>query len=330
MTEGLRRRAVFGLAFSAVLAPALAANAAGEPTKVLRLGMIVPSRPLPGTRAFEEQLGEFGYEEGRNLQLDFLQLFGSDIGHVPEMAAELVGRGVDAILAGGPELALKSVMAATRTVPIVMVAIDYDPLAGGYIASLARPGGNVTGVFFQQVELTAKRLELLAETVPGLARVVVMWDRITRDQFETARAAARSLKIPADGIECADPPYDYERALSGVDGARRDVLLQTSSPFFMADRQRLAELALDHRLPSMFAFREWADVGGLMSYGPSLTGMYRLAARYVDRIARGAKPTDLPVEQPTRFELVVNMKSAAALGLTIPPSILARADEVIE
>jgi len=122
-------------------------------------------------------------------------------------------------------------MAATRTVPIVMVAIDYDPLAGGYIASLARPGGNVTGVFFQQVELTAKRLELLAETVPGLARVVVMWDRITRDQFETARAAARSLKILADGIECADPPYDYERTLGGVDGARRDVLLQTSSLF---------------------------------------------------------------------------------------------------
>jgi len=330
MTARLQRRAVLGVAASAALAPWLTAEAADEATKVLRLGMIVPSRPLPGTRAFEEQLREFGYEEGRNLQLDFLQLFGSDIGHVPEMAAELVGRGVDAILAGGPELALKSAMGVSRSVPIVMVAIDYDPLAGGYVASLGRPGGNVTGVFFQQVELTAKRLQLLAETVPGLARVVILWDRITQDQFETARTAARSLKILADGIECTNPPYDYERTLSGVDGARRDVLLQTSSPSFMADRQRVAAVALDHRLPSMFAFREWADVDGLMSYGPSLTGMYRLAADYVDRIAKGAKPEDLPVQQPTKFELVVNLKTAKSLGLTIPQTILARADEVIE
>jgi len=330
MTARPQRRSVLGFTVCTALMSWLTAEAAGEATKVLRLGMIVPSRPLPGTRAFEAQLREFGYEEGRNLQLDFLQLSGSDIGRVPELAAELVGRGVDAILAGGPELALKSVMSASRTVPIVMVAIDYDPLVGGYIASLGRPGGNVTGVFFQQIELTAKRLQLLAETVPELARVVILWDRITRDQFDSARAAARSLKILADGIECTNPPYDYERALSGVDGERRDVLLQTSSPFFMADRQRVAAVALDHRLPSMFAFREWADVDGLMSYGPSLTGMYRLAADYVDRIAKGAKPEDLPVQQPTKFELVVNLKTAGALGLTVPPSILARADEVIE
>src|SRR5262249_47470182 len=132
------------------------------------------------------------------------------------------------------------------------------------------------------------------------------------------------------GIECTNPPYDYERMLSGVDGAHRDVLLQTSSPFFMVDRQRVVAVALDHRLPSMFAFREWADVGGLISYGPSLPGMYRLAADYVNRIARGAKPADLPVQQPTTFELVVNLKTAKELGLSVPPSILARADELIE
>ena len=326
----MKRRKVFALLAGAAVSPSIPARAVGEPTKVFRLGMIVPSRPLPGTRAFEERLREFGYEEGRNLQLDFLQLSDSDTGRVSELAAELVGQGVDAILAGGPELALKSAMGVSRSVPIVMVAIDYDPLAGGYVASLGRPGGNVTGVFFQQVEPTAKRLQLLAETVPGLARVVILWDRITEDQFETARTAARSLKILADGIECTNPPYDYERTLSGVDGARRDVLLQTSSPSFMADRQRVAAVALDHRLPSMFAFREWADVDGLMSYGPSLTGMYRLAADYVDRIAKGAKPEDLPVQQPTKFELVINLKTATALGLTIPPAILARADEVIE
>ena len=163
-----------------------------------------------------------------------------------------------------------------------------------------------------------------------MARVVILWDRITRDQFETARAAAGSLQIVAEGIECINPPYDYDRMLSGVYGARRDVLLPTSSPFFMADRRRVAAVALDHRLPSMFAFREWTDVDGLTSYGPSLTGMYRLAADYVDRIARGAKPADLPVQQPIKFDLVVNLKTAAALGLTVPPSILARADEVIE
>jgi len=158
----VKRRKLLALLAGAASSPPLAARAAGEPGKVFRLGMIVPSRPLPGTRAFEEQLREFGYEEGRNLQLDILQLSGSDIGRAPELASELVGRGVHAILAGGPEPALKSAMAASRTVPIVMVAIDYDPLAGGYIASLGRPGGNVTGAFFQQVELTAKRLQLLA------------------------------------------------------------------------------------------------------------------------------------------------------------------------
>ena len=330
MSEPLQRRSIFGFAFGAALQPWLAAEAADEPTRQFHLGMIVPSRLLPGIPAFEQQLRELGYEESRNLRLDFLQLSGTEISRVRETAAQLVGRGVDVILAGGPEIALQSALTATRTVPIVMVAIDYDPLAGGYIASLARPGGNVTGVFFQQVELTAKRFQLLAEAVPGLARIVVLWDRVTADQYEAARETARSLKISVKGIECAGPPYDYDRVLDGVDGVHRQVLLATSSPFFMADRRRLTAAALDSRLPSMFAFREWVDAGGLMSYGPSLTGMYRLAANYVDRVVHGAKPSDLPVEQPTKFELVINLKAAKSLGLTIPPLMLARADEVIE
>ena len=207
---------------------------------------------------------------------------------------------------------------------------DYDPLAGGYVANLARPGGNVTGVFLQQVELTPKRLEFLTETVPELARVVALWDRISADQYEVAKEAARSLKIRLDGIECTGPPYDYERVLAGVDGARRDVLLQLNSGLFFRDGKRLPVVAINHRLPSMFPFRQWVDEGGLMSYSASLTDMSGLAAGYVDRIAKGAKPEDLPVQQPTRFELVVNLKTAAALGLAIPPTILARADEVIE
>jgi putative ABC transport system substrate-binding protein len=314
----------------AAMSPPFAAKAAGEPEKAFRLGVLQATPPGPGYRAFVEQLRVLGYEEGRNLQIDYVQLDSTDLDRSLTMTAELVGRGVDAIRAGGPEFALKTAVAATKTVPIVMVATDYDPLARGYVASLARPGGNVTGVFLQQIELTPKRLEVLTQTVPDLARVVVLWDRISADQFEAAREAARSLKIQLDGIECADPPYDYDRVLAGVDGGHRDVLLLMTSPLFMEDRQRLAVVARDHRLPSMFAVRQWVDAGGLMSYGVSLTGMNRLAADYVDRIARGAKPADLPVQQPTRFELVVNLKTAKSLGLTIPPSILLLADEVIE
>jgi putative ABC transport system substrate-binding protein len=304
--------------------------AAGEPAKVFRLGILSLGPPGPGIRALEQRLQTLGWEEGRNLRIDYVQLDQTDADRSLAMAAELVGRGVDTIYATGPELAVKSAVTATRTLPVVMVANDYDPVARGYVANLARPGGNVTGVFLQQIELTPKRLEFLTQTVPDLARVVVLWDRFSADQFEAAREAARSLKIPLDGLECTDPPYDYERALAGVEGGHRDALLQMASPVFFVDRQRLVAVALDHRLPSMFAFRQWVDEGGLMSYGASLTGMNRLAADYVDRIAKGAKPADLPVQQPTKFELIVNLKTAKALGQTVPPTILARADEVIE
>jgi len=326
----VKRRKVLALLAAAAVSPHLAAKGAGEPAKVFRLGMLSFTPPGPGIRALERRLQTLGWEEGRNLQIDFVQLDDTDVDRSFAMAAELVGRGVDAIFAGGPELAVKSAVTATRTVPVVMIANDYDPVARGYVASLARPGGNVTGVFLQQIELTPKQLEFLTEAVPDMARVVVLWDRFSADQFEAAREAARSLRIPLDGIECTDPPYDYERALAGVEGGHRDALLLITSPVFFVDRQRLAAVALDHRLPSVFAFRQWVDEGGLMSYGASLTDMGRLAADYVDRIAKGAKPSDLPVQQPTRFELVVNLKTAAMLGLTIPPAMLARADEVVE
>jgi putative ABC transport system substrate-binding protein len=174
--------------------------------KVFRLGVLQSTPPGPGYRAFVEQLRVLGYEEGRNLQIDYVQLDSTDSDRSLAMTAELVGRGVDAIRAGGTEFVLKTAVAATKTVPIVMVATDYDPLARGYVASLARPGGNVTGVFMQQIELTPKRLEFLTQVVPELARVTVLWDRFSADQFEAAREAARYLKIPLDGMECTDPP----------------------------------------------------------------------------------------------------------------------------
>jgi putative ABC transport system substrate-binding protein len=312
------------------MSPPFALAVAGERAKVFRLGVLTPTGPGPGVHAFVEQLRVLGWEEGRNLQIDYLQLDNAGPDRFRAMTAALVDRGVDLIRASGTEIVLKTAVAVTSTVPIVMVATDYDPLALGYIASLARPGGNVTGVFMQQIELTPKRLELLTQTVTDLARVVVLWDRYSPDQFKAAREAAHSLRIPLDGIECTDPPYDYERLLADVVGGHRDVLLLMTSPVFIQDRQHISAVALGQRLPSMFPFRQWVDAGGLMSYGASLTGMNRLAADYVDRIAKGAKPGDLPVQQPVKFELIVNLKTAKALGLTVPPSILARADEVIE
>jgi len=181
--------------------PPFLATAAGDPAKFLRLGIIAPLPPGPGIQVFVEQLRVLGWEEGRNLHIEFVQVDSTDTDRALAMAAELVDRGVDVIYAGGPEVVLKSAVAATQTVPIVMLAIDYDPIAHGYVASLARPGGNVTGVSWQQIELTGKRLDILSQTVPGLARFVVLWDAISADQFEAAQGAARSLKISLDGIE---------------------------------------------------------------------------------------------------------------------------------
>jgi putative ABC transport system substrate-binding protein len=325
-----RRRGFLALLVWATMSLPAAVEAADEPAKVFRLGVLLPAPPAPPYRAFVEQLRMLGYEEGRNLQIDSVVLGSADAERSLAMAAQLVGRGVDAIYAIGPEAVLSAAATATRTVPIVILAVDYDPIALGYVGSLARPGGNVTGVFFQQIELTAKRLEFLTLTVPNLARVVVLWDRFSTDQFAAAQDAAHTLKIRLDGVECANPPYDYERALAGVDGAHQDVLLEATSPLFFQDQEGFSAVALAHRLPSIFPFRQFVEAGGLMSYGPSLIGMHRLAADYVDRIGKGAKPADLPVQQPTKFELVVNLGTGKALSLAVPPTILARADEVIE
>ena len=211
-----------------------------------------------------------------------------------------------------------------------MVAIDYDPLTKGYIASLARPGGNITGVFLQQIELTPKRLEILKEAVPDMRRVALPWDRVSTDQYEAAGKTAEVIGVPTISLNCREAPYDYEHVLAEAGIGPGDGMMVMSAPDFFVDREQLAIQVLRRRIPAIFTSREWVDAGGLMSYGSSSTGMCRLAARYVDKIFKGVKPADLPVEQPTRFELVINFKTARALGLTIPPMILARADEVIE
>jgi len=315
-------------------AMAIASRAAAEEAPTRRIFFIAGAgaRSGPNIATFEDELRQLGYSDGRNIAIDYL-LRSVDL--TPEALTEAItaqiARGAQVIIAYGPERTLKAAVAATRDVPIVMAAVDYDPLAKGYITSLARPGGNITGVFFEQIELAAKRLDLFKEAVPDLRRAVMLWDKVSADQYEAVHEAATTLDVPTVSLEFHVVPYDYERALAEAGVGPGDGLMVMTSPIFtVADRERLAALALHHRLPSMFVFRESVEAGGLMSYGATGSEMYRLVARYVGRILKGAKPADLPVQQPTTFELVVNLKTANALGLTVPPSILARATEVIE
>jgi len=278
---------------------------------------------------FLQRLNELGYKRGRNLQFEFIQV--GDRSQYGRAYRELVARKVDILAAGGPEFALKAAVAATRKLPIVMIASDYDPLQRGYVASLSRPGGNVTGVFFQQITLTKKRLQLMREAFPDVGAATVFWDRISADQWNGAQNAARTLGYAIHGVELRGRPYDYERAFAGVPAKYRGALMVLASPVFSLPRRRvLTEFALKHRIPAMFHVSFYPAEGGLMSYGVSFTQLFRRAADYVDKIARGAKPANLPVEQPSKFELVINLKTAAALGVRIPPSFLLRADRVIE
>jgi putative tryptophan/tyrosine transport system substrate-binding protein len=329
----MRRRKFITLLGGAAVVPLLcppASNAQGL-SRLLRVGLVLSFSPRTAVPfvALERRLRELGYVEGQNLAIEFILLNGQ-VERYGEAMQELVRRKVDVIIAFGPELALKGAIAATDTQPIVMAAIDYDPLVLGYVASLARPGGHITGVFLQQIELAVKRIQLMKDAFPDLQAATMFWDGQSAEQWQATQKVAPTLGLQLSGSELRERPYDYERALAEAPPDHRRILLVANSPAFFNDRQRLADFTLQHRMPSIFAWREWVAAGALMSYGPSFTGVARLVADYVDRIAKGAKPADLPVEQPTKFELVVNLKTAAALGLTIPPTLLARADELIE
>jgi putative ABC transport system substrate-binding protein len=322
----LRRREFITLLGSATAFPmSVRAQSAG----MLRVGMVGGQpRSSPLYAAFLQRLAELGYQEGRNFSFEFIQAAN------PEEYAhgnrELITRNVGILVASGTEVALKAALAVTNTLPIVMTAIDYDPVALGYVTSLARPAGNVTGISFRQIELTTKRLQVVTEAFPDLRAATVFWDQASADQWRTAQSAAPPLGLQLFGSEFREQPYDYEQALAQAPSDHRGWLFVTTSPFFFRDRELLGQFTLRHRIPSVFAFREWVDAGGLLSYGPSITGMYRRAAEYVDRIARGAKPSDLPVEQSTKFEFVLNLKAAKAIGIATPTALLLRADEVIE
>jgi len=325
------RRWFLGTMGGAVAGSAIGAAAVGhaqEAAKTLRVATAnAQPRTAPQWMSFVQRMADLGYREGRNFTFDYVQ--------VPDATAwdgayrEAVARKPDIVLGAGPESSLKAALAAAHGLPVVMLAVDYDPLAKGYVRSLSRPGENVTGIYFQSIELLGKRLELVKQAVPNITTMVVFWDKSSADHWAAVGPVARRFGLELKGIEFRDRPYDYERALVEAGGAG-NLLYAGGSPFFFLDRTLLAGIAIRHRMVVISEVRELAAAGNLMSYGPSLTAMFARAATYVDRIARGAKPGDLPVEQPTQFEFVVNLGTARALGIDMPQLLLARADEIIE
>jgi len=321
------------IALTLVLLGAPAGAGAQQTTAVARIGFLATG----GTRAettepFQRGLRELGYVEGRNVVTEYRSADGK-ADRLPALAAELVALKVDVLVAAGQSAALAA-RQATKTIPIVLPTAE-DPLTNGLVASLARPGGNITGLALLSPELIGKSLEQLKEVVPWAGRVAVLWhpgatpERGERDMLKDAEFVARDLGIQLRVVKALGPD-DFLRAFTVTKRVQADALTVLSSPLFVAERRRIADLAKKNRLPTAFASRAYVEAGGLVSYGPNLAEMLRRSATYVDKILKGAKPGDLPVEQPTTFELVVNLKTAKALGLTIPASMLSRADRVIE
>jgi putative ABC transport system substrate-binding protein len=288
---------------------------------------VASSTPL--AEAFRQGLREHGYVEGQNIAFEYRYAAGR-ADRLPALAAELVRLKVDVIVTESNVAALAA-KHATQTIPIVM-AIAGDPVKAGVVNSLARPGGNVTGLTLIHPELSGKRLQLLKEAVPKIALVAVIWnptDPAAADFLRETEAAARSLGLKIHAIE-ARAPAELDAAFKAVADARPSAFFTIPHSMFQDNKTRIFEFATKSRLPGVFPNRVFTEAGGLMSYGPNLAANFRRAAVFVDKILKGAKPADLPIEQPTKFELVINLKTAKALGLTIPPSVLARADQVIE
>jgi len=316
-----------------VVAAAGARVDAQQTPRVAKIGFLSTTTRVaigPLFDAFRQGLRERGYVEGKTVVIE-LRVAEGRVERIPELARELVALKMDVIVAT-IDPAIAAAKRETRTIPIVMTN-SSDPAGTGFVTSLAHPGGNLTGLSSLSPELNGKRLELLKEAIPGLSRVALVWNPDSRGNlvdYKEAEGAARSQRLELQSVELSRVE-DFDRAFAAVTSERAQALLFAASngvAFF--NRDRIASFALTNRLPSIYAQREYVDAGGLMSYGPSTTEQYRRAAVYVDKILKGAKPADLPVEQPTRFELVVNLKTARGLGMTIPQSILRRADDVIQ
>ena len=326
-----RRRLVLALMAGALTAPF--ASFAQQPTKNARIGFLAPTSPqVLSTRlqAFRDGLRELGYVEGKNLQLEVRWGEGK-LERLATLADELVQAKVDVIVAATSP-SVVAARQATQTLPIVM-PVSSDPVGDGLVASLARPGGNITGLSLMAPELGQKRLQLLQEIFPKLSHaVVVLWNPAyvgMRARFEQAQVAAPAVGLTVRSVEVRDT-HELDVAFEAIIREHPDGLLLLADPFTFSQRARIVEFGAEQRLPVIYESSDFVDVGGLISYGPNINDLFRRAATYVDKILKGAKPADLPVEQPTKFELVINTSAAKALGIKFPESILLRADKVIE
>ena len=305
---------------------------AQQVAKANRIGYLWPgdrSSSASLSEAFLQGLRELGHVEGRNINIEWRFAHGK-VDRLPALVAELISLKVDLIIAVSPE-PVQAAKTATTTVPIVMVAVA-DPVTYGFVTSLARPGGNITGMAFLLPEISTKRLELLREMVPKLSRVAVLWNGANPFRaldLQVLQAGARTPGVTLQSLEVRGPA-DVDRAFEAAVRERATGLITLEDPFTVTHRARIVDRALTHRLPAIYAEKIFVHAGGLMSYGPILLENFRRGAAIVDKILKGAKPADIPVERPTRFELVINLKTARALGLTIPQSVLLRADELIQ
>jgi putative ABC transport system substrate-binding protein len=329
-----RREFIAGLA--GVAAWSVVARAE-QASKVVRIGFLVTgSLASPDMRvtidAFQQALGQLGYIEGQNVVTEYREADGN-VEQFANLANELAHDGVNLLVAPNTPAA-RAAREATTTIPIVAAAMG-NPVADGLVSSLARPGGNVTGLTFLGPDLTSKRLQLLKEALPNLARVAALWHRdaygarTMNEMLETTAVAAQALRLQYRQVGVRGPA-EVDSAFFAMVHQDAEAVLIFPSPVFYVERRRIADLALRYRLPSMFVDREFVQVGGFIAYGASLADLFRRSATYVDKILKGANPADLPVEQPTKFDLAINLKTAKSLGLEISPQLLARADEVIE
>lgn len=326
-----RREAVVALA---VLATAPFAAEAQQAVRIPRIGFLAGNLSAGQhlVAAFRQGLHDLGYDEGRNIVIEYRDAKG-ETDRLLALAAELVALKVDVIVAAGTQHVLAAKQ-ATTTIPIVFADVA-DPVARGFVTSLARPGGNITGLSNLNTDLVGKWLELLLQAVPGSKRVALLWqpgylpERAERDVIQRAEVAAQALGVRLLFVE-ARRQEDFDRAFAEMTRARVDAVIVWGGVLFIAERKRIAEMAARNRLPSSYPMSEFVDAGGLISYAPNVADNFRRTAAYVDRILKGAKPADLPVEQSSKLELVINVKTAKALGLTIPPSLLQRADRLVE
>jgi len=330
-TQQQKQKRVF-CALCAMLFALCSTAEAQQLKKVPRIGYVDAGSPTSTghrAKAFIQGLHDLGYVERENIVIEYRWAEGK-LERLPVLVEELVRLRVDVIVSSATP-AIRFAKEQTSTIPIVMAGVT-DPVGVGFATSLARPGGNITGLTHLSPELTGKRLELLKEVVPSLLRVGVLWNPNQPGQsaaFKDAQAAAQALKLTLISMEARNRE-EIERVLSAIAKEQPQALFELPDPLFFFNRQLIPEFAVKHKLPAMYSFREYVDAGGLISYGTSFPGLFYRAATYVDKILKGAKPADLPVEQPTKFELVINLKAAKQIGLTIPPSVLARADRVIK